>query len=134
MTDLGYGYCPVQIEGLVGDRPYYFRARGQRATLYLGAPGAKTVDVGEPIMTLTVDCPYAAGWLPHEVAQGLCQWALEACTNADVTVPPARPVGPPNRPIREGALADRFAWCVGHICWAVVTVALLLTSLYFVRH
>lgn len=80
-SDIGYGNCPVQIEGEIGDRQYYFRARGTHFELCVGEPNDKSEFAavsGTPIMQGTIDAPFAAGWMPHNLAKMLTDWALGA--------------------------------------------------------
>ncbi len=60
------GWCPVQAEGTVGGKPFYFRSRGQHWTMSIG---------GEDIIMKPEwhrrrhysDVSYSAGWI--EVAE-----------------------------------------------------------------
>jgi hypothetical protein len=55
------GNCPVQAEGFVDGKPFYFRARGQQWSLGIGAD-----PIGNPDWIYSErysDEPYAAGWM-----------------------------------------------------------------------
>lgn len=62
------GNCPVQAEGTINGKPFYFRARGQHWSLGIG---------DDPVLEETAewyrwrkwgDGPYDAGWMPREDA------------------------------------------------------------------
>lgn len=81
MTDLDYkldwigGSCPVQAEGTYQGKNLYFRARGNRWTLYIGNPDVFADDAwtyGEPYG----DEPYVAGWMETKEAIGFIEQAL----------------------------------------------------------
>lgn len=70
------GNCPVQIEGRVGDVPFYFRARGAHWSLGIGND-----PIGDP--EWEYEEPYGewpeAGWMPlHEaydfLIEGVNRW------------------------------------------------------------
>jgi hypothetical protein len=48
------GNCPVQAEGWFLKQPFYFRARGEWAT----------IEFGNHFYVVTKTEPYMAGWLP----------------------------------------------------------------------
>lgn len=78
-VDLGYGLCPVQIEGMHHDRRYYFRARGKRFSLRLGAPGEAhefAAFDGAEVLRGEIATKFEAGYMPHLLARGLVDWAL----------------------------------------------------------
>lgn len=78
-ADLGYGNCPVQIEGTAMDRQYYFRARGTHFSLCVSAPGDTSEYAavnGTPILEGVIHDPFSAGWMPHTLAKALTVWAL----------------------------------------------------------
>jgi hypothetical protein len=62
------GNCPVQAEGFVGKKPFYFRARGDRWSLSIGD---HPIDNPEwKFGDQYGDGPYDAGWMPvYEVLQ-----------------------------------------------------------------
>lgn len=73
------GNCPVQIEGHVKGKPFYFRARGDHWSLGIG---------GDPVMRPAwgIDRPYGewpeAGWMPlHEaydfLIEGVEAWRAQ---------------------------------------------------------
>lgn len=69
------GSCPVQIEGFVDGKPYYFRARGQFWTLGIG---------GDPVVSPEwqsgahySDEPYAAGYMSLSEARGFLVESLK---------------------------------------------------------
>lgn len=78
------GMCPVQGEGEVDGHRWYFKARGQRWTLYVSAqPGGEPL--AEDAWRLREpwgDEPFAAGYMPWDVAEGfvragLAKWRAE---------------------------------------------------------
>lgn len=61
------GNCPVQAEGTISGKPFYFRARGEHWTLGIGAD-----PVGEPEWFRERewgDGPFSAGWMPENDAK-----------------------------------------------------------------
>lgn len=73
ITALG-GICPVQAEGTIDGRPFYFRARGQRWTIEIGPKPDATADG----FTTTFrheepwgDDAFAAGWMNEDEATDL---------------------------------------------------------------
>lgn len=65
VTDLsGGGYVPIQVEGVIDGRPFYFRARHDAVTIELKDPTA-----GEAAWNaeLVVPTEYGAGYLADEV-------------------------------------------------------------------
>lgn len=78
------GYCPVQSEGWVAGRPYYFRARGEKWTFGVG---------DDPVMAPEFkrsgdwgDGPFAAGWMEHDEARQI----IERCANEYMIEHPER--------------------------------------------
>jgi hypothetical protein len=71
------GNCPVQAEGTVDGRPFYFRARGQRWSLevadetgrldYWHSPDSRSWFYQEP----WGEGDYAAGWMPESDARDM---------------------------------------------------------------
>lgn len=61
ITDIG-GNCPVQAEGTIDGKPFYFRARGEYWRMEIGEPveWQRSAKWG--------DSPYAAGWMPEAEA------------------------------------------------------------------
>lgn len=69
------GNCPVQAEGFVDDKPFYFRARGESWSMSIG--GADVV--GEPDWYHEEDFgeeEYAAGWMTQWEALGFIAKAI----------------------------------------------------------
>lgn len=66
------GNCPVQGEGTVNGKPFYFRARGEHWTMGIGGD-----PVGEP--DWYCEEPYGswpdAGWMPREEAEAFLRSA-----------------------------------------------------------
>ena len=93
--DFGYGYCPVQIEGSTSNGlPYYFRARGRDWHLYIAKEANADPLDNYPFMCGNVNSAFKAGWMPHELAKALTEWAV-ACYEADLDkITPTR--GTPN--------------------------------------
>lgn len=64
------GYCPVQAEGTVDGKPFYFRAR--HTTIFLGIGGADLYfrpEWGWAIEYHEEDRLFGAGYLPHPKAR-----------------------------------------------------------------
>lgn len=73
------GNCPVQIEGTIDGRPFYFRARGEHWSLeihptadggYLSWPED---DAEWRIGAEWGDGPFVAGWMPIETALAIVE-------------------------------------------------------------
>ena len=66
------GNCPVQAEGLVNNRPWYFRARGDSWSMTVGAVGVEhALDDEEWRYEQDYgDGPFDAGWMPEDEARG----------------------------------------------------------------
>jgi hypothetical protein len=62
------GNCPVQADGTIAGKPFYFRARGERWSIGIGGDpiGDPEWFYGEPYGTEE----YAASWMPVEEAEG----------------------------------------------------------------
>ena len=61
------GNCPVQAEGTICGKPFYFRSRGEHWSIGIG---------GEPVREPEWereeewgDGPFAAGWMPEDEAR-----------------------------------------------------------------
>lgn len=63
------GNCPVQAEGKINGKPFYFRARGNRWSISIGSWTAPEWEHSEPYG----DYPYAAGWMDIDVAAELIE-------------------------------------------------------------
>jgi hypothetical protein len=62
------GNCPVQAEGTINGKPFYFRARGQHWSLSIG--GADLI--GNPEFSYAEKCgdgPFTAGWITEDEAR-----------------------------------------------------------------
>lgn len=88
------GNCPVQAEGTVDGKPFYFRARGQRWRLGIGGKVVSDPDWGYG--EYYGDEQFAAGWMSEEEARGFIAKAVglyraghESCFD----IPPEPPVG-----------------------------------------
>lgn len=65
ITSIG-GNCPVQAEGLIGGKPFYFRARHEHWSFGVGAE-----PIGDPDWYLSerwTNEPSAAGWMEESEA------------------------------------------------------------------
>lgn len=61
------GNCPVQAEGTINGRIFYFRARGDTWSLRIGGD-----PIGDPDWSYIEDYgddPYSAGWMTDEEAE-----------------------------------------------------------------
>lgn len=69
------GNCPVQSEGTIDGEPFYFRARGEEWSIEIGGgfvleDAEKGIpDTGFYYEEEWGDEPYAAGWMPDDVAR-----------------------------------------------------------------
>lgn len=62
------GNCPVQAEGAIDGKEFYFRARGQRWSMSIGGDDV----VLSPKWYYEEDWgdgPYDAGWMPEDIAR-----------------------------------------------------------------
>lgn len=69
------GYCPVQAEGFVGSKPFYFRARGNRWSMSIGGEDV----IGEPDWYYEEPYgsgPYDAGWMSEQEARAFIAKAV----------------------------------------------------------
>jgi hypothetical protein len=68
------GNCPVQAEGNVDGKPFYFRARGNHWTMGIGSDpvGSPEWDYEEQYG----DEPFAAGWMTEEEARAFIDKAV----------------------------------------------------------
>lgn len=73
------GNCPVQADGRIDGKPFYFRARGSGWSIGIG---------GEPVLNPEWeyyeeygDNPYAAGWMPQYEALGFMAKAFGMYAN-----------------------------------------------------
>ena len=71
LIDAIYGNCPVQGEGSVAGKPFYFRARWEHWSMGIG---------GDPVVEPEWyreqkwgDGPYAAGWMEEEEAKRIIE-------------------------------------------------------------
>ena len=72
------GNCPVQAEGTVDGKAFYFRARGSRWTFTVAPTQAEMFDA--PVYHLEQpygEGPYDAGWMPRHEALGFITAAIE---------------------------------------------------------
>ncbi len=74
ITTIG-GQCPMQAEGKIGDKRFYFRARGEHWSLSVGE------DDGDPEWHLRVRWShdqFGAGWMTEVQARAI----IERCATA----------------------------------------------------
>lgn len=69
------GNCPVQAEGMIAGKEFYFRARGQKWSIGIGGDTVMEPEwyYSEPYG----DGPYDAGWMIEEDARGFIERAAE---------------------------------------------------------
>ncbi len=80
------GNCPVQAEGRIDGKPFYFRARGVAWRLEIGIIGCKPEwEYGEPYG----EVPFAAGWMGMDEAKTLIRKAAELYRAEKVLSPPS---------------------------------------------
>ena len=73
ITFLG-GNCPVQAEGTIDGKPFYFRARGSHWTLSIG--GVDPVDKPDWFWHESYgNGPFDAGWMPVDEAEAFLRAA-----------------------------------------------------------
>ena len=68
------GNCPVQAEGAIDGKPFYFRARGSHWRVGIGGD-----PIAEPEWGYGEEYgngPYDAGWMPQYVALGFIAKAI----------------------------------------------------------
>lgn len=73
------GNCPVQAEGRIDGRGFYFRARGESWSLELAEEG-EPVDYEGSAWSHEEewgDGPYAAGWMPEKTAREMIAKAAQ---------------------------------------------------------
>jgi hypothetical protein len=69
------GNCPVQAEGTVDGKEFYFRARGEAWSMQIGGQDV----VGNPEWSYGEDYgdePFAAGWMSEEEARAFIDKAI----------------------------------------------------------
>jgi hypothetical protein len=70
------GNCPVQAEGTIAGKEFYFRARGNTWSMSIGGEDV----IGFPEWQMREqygDEPFAAGWMDEETARGFIYEAAE---------------------------------------------------------
>lgn len=73
------GNCPVQAEGTICGKPFYFRARGEGWRMNIGGSDV----VGNPEWSFYQeygDDPHAAGWMSVEDAAAFIRMAADKYT------------------------------------------------------
>jgi hypothetical protein len=96
------GFCPVQAEGTICGVPFYFRGRGRRWRMEIGADGAVEWECSCTWGT----SKYAAGWMPEDEARRLIEWcAAEYARSRQIS-----PVAPvlSSAAISDAANAERL--------------------------
>jgi hypothetical protein len=76
------GNCPVQAEGMVDGKPFYFRARGGHWSMGIGGEVVLSPEwrYGEPYG----DKEFAAGWMPQHEALGFIAKAIALYAGREV--------------------------------------------------
>ena len=72
------GHAPVQAEGSINGKPFYFRARGQYWTLYVGGESAVDAPEWEYEERYGLGL-YDAGYMTHEEALRFLLEAASRC-------------------------------------------------------
>lgn len=81
-----YGHAPVQADGRIDGRVFYFRARGDEWEIEVSQNAKSADDYGDPVWeqgvwTYAEKYPggeYAASWMEHDEARRLIHLAAEA--------------------------------------------------------
>lgn len=74
--DMIGGNCPVQAEGTIDGKPFYFRARGEHWSFSVG-----TDAIGDPDWHHEEKWgsgPYDAGWMSEETARRAIEWCARS--------------------------------------------------------
>jgi hypothetical protein len=69
------GNCPVQAEGTIDGKPFYFRARGEHWSLGIGGE-----PIGEPEWEHCEEYPgelFEAGWMSQDEARGFIEKGVD---------------------------------------------------------
>lgn len=75
------GYCPVQAEGKIAGKVFYFRARGNRWSLSIGGD---VVLAPEWLWSEAYgDAPFAAGWMEADEARAFIEAAAARFLNGE---------------------------------------------------
>lgn len=69
------GNCPVQAEGMIAGKKFYFRARGNTWSMSIG--GDVISDPEWQMREQYGDDPFAAGWMVEETARAFIYEAAE---------------------------------------------------------
>ena len=76
------GNCPVQAEGDIDGKPFYFRARGQHWSMSIGGPDPVSEPEGNHVETYG-DGPFDAGWMSEDEARRCIDMAAAAWRSRD---------------------------------------------------
>lgn len=74
------GNCPVQAEGMIAGKQFYFRARGSKWSMSIDSDLGPDVRFFNPEWYYEEpygDGPYDAGWMTEEEARGFIHAAAE---------------------------------------------------------
>lgn len=80
------GNCPVQAEGTIGGVEFYFRARGVHWSMSIGGPDV-VLSPDWYHQEEWGDGPFAAGWMPEDVAREMMRKAFAMYRAARPTAP-----------------------------------------------
>lgn len=80
------GYCPVQAEGTVFGKPFYFRARGQTWSFAWGDDPLDDAPQYYVVRRYSSE-PFAAGWMEEDEARGFIDSAVEHLAAAVAAFP-----------------------------------------------
>lgn len=74
-----YGNCPVQAEGDIDGKRFYFRARGERWSFGVGDNDDEAIDgkLFEHVEPYAVGEKFAAGWMEESEARTLIERAVK---------------------------------------------------------
>ncbi|HWP43098.1 MAG TPA: hypothetical protein VNO14_07690, partial [Blastocatellia bacterium] len=100
------GECPVQAEGTVDGKPFYFRARGRRWSFALSedpnnsSPDEETADFY--VEEKYGDTPYAAGYMPIEAAESIIRRCAEEYLRSGIRPPCRHRIKTTSAVVRQG--------------------------------
>ncbi|MEP3616861.1 hypothetical protein [Parasphingorhabdus sp.] len=86
VIDMIGGNCPVQAEGTIEGKPFYFRARGQHWSLSVGGQDP-VINPDWSYEEAYGEGPFDAGWMSEEEARGFLEKAAGLYMDRDNAAP-----------------------------------------------